>query len=93
MLPAGAVLTGSAVKCLERPILRVIFWGLPVQIGFPQGMSGVVDKIDDPGFVTATGLLVWGTKHEPVRYGVRLPDFEKHFVLQERFSESFFRNV
>lgn len=89
MLPAGAVLTGSAVKMSGAPDIARDILGLPVQIGFPQGMSGVVDKIDDPGFVTATGLLVWGTKHEPVRYGVRLPDFGKAL----RSAGTFFRKL
>ncbi|MBI5414907.1 cell division protein FtsA [Candidatus Peregrinibacteria bacterium] len=64
MLPAGAILTGAAMKMpgvlnLAREVL-----GLPVQIGFPQEVSGVVDKIDDPSFVTAVGLLLWGTRYE-----------------------------
>ncbi len=67
MLPAGAILTGAAVKMpgvlnLSREIL-----GLPVQIGFPQEVSGVVDKIDDPSFVTAIGLLLWGSRYESAR--------------------------
>ncbi len=67
MLPAGAMLSGAAVKMpgvlnLSREVL-----GLPVQIGFPQDVSGVVDKIDDPSFVTAVGLLLWGTRYESSR--------------------------
>jgi cell division protein FtsA len=67
MLPAGAILTGAATKMpgvlnLSREVL-----GLPVQIGFPQEISGVVDKIDDPSFATVVGLLIWGTKYESSR--------------------------
>ncbi len=68
MLPAGAILTGAAVKmpgCLDlaRDVL-----GLPVQIGFPVEVDGVVDKIDDPAYATAIGLISWGSKYEGTSY-------------------------
>ena len=40
---------------MAKDILR-----LPTQIGFPQGFSGVLDRIDDPAFATAAGLVQWG---------------------------------
>ena len=64
MLPAGAILTGAGVKmpgCLD--LAREVL-GLPVQIGFPTEVEGVVDKIDDPAYATAIGLVVWGSKYE-----------------------------
>lgn len=69
MLPAGVILTGAAVKIpgvidLVRETLN-----LPVQIGFPQNYDGVVDKIDDPSYATAIGLLIWGSKFEGHPYG------------------------
>ncbi len=62
MLPAGAVLTGAAVKApgvleLARDVL-----GLPVQMGFPVEVGGVIEKVDDPAYATALGTLVWGLK-------------------------------
>ncbi|TSC52375.1 MAG: cell division protein FtsA [Parcubacteria group bacterium LiPW_72] len=59
-LPAGAVLVGGGAKLpgvvdLAKEILR-----LPAQIGFPMGLSISVDKVDDPVFATATGLIHWG---------------------------------
>ncbi|MDP4008755.1 MAG: cell division protein FtsA [Candidatus Peregrinibacteria bacterium] len=69
MLPAGVVLTGAAIKMpgvvdLAREIL-----GLPVQLGFPQNYEGVVDKIDDPAYSTAIGLVLWGSRFEGRSYG------------------------
>jgi len=60
MLPAGALLTGAAVKApgvldLARDVL-----GLPVQMGFPVDIGGVIEKVDDPSYATALGALVWG---------------------------------
>ena len=77
MLPAGAVLTGAAVKipgCLD--LAREVL-GLPVQIGFPTEVEGVVDKIDDPAYATAIGLVVWGSRYEGRSYGFGRMDVKK----------------
>ena len=89
-LPAGVVLTGGAVKMngaleLGREALR-----LPIQVGFPSGISGIVDKVDDPNFATAVGLCLWGTRHESPRMGLpSLPNVGKIFSS----ITSFFRNM
>jgi len=64
MLPAGALLTGGAVKApgvldLARDIL-----GLPVQMGFPVEIGGVIEKVDDPAYATALGTLLWGMRED-----------------------------
>jgi cell division protein FtsA len=71
MLPAGALLTGAAVKApgvldLARDVL-----GLPVQMGFPVDIGGVIEKVDDPAYATALGTLVWGLRegNQPSRMG------------------------
>lgn len=67
-LPAGVVLCGSTVKMpgtveLAREVLQ-----LPVQIGCPRDIEGIMDQVDDPGFVTTIGLL-----HFANRYGAPRP--------------------
>ncbi len=62
LLPAGALLTGAAVKCpgvldIAREVL-----GLPVQMGFPVEVGGVIEKVDDPAYATALGTLLWGIR-------------------------------
>ncbi|HPU95003.1 MAG TPA: cell division protein FtsA [Candidatus Gracilibacteria bacterium] len=69
MLPAGVILTGAAVKIPGAIDLARETLNLPVQIGFPQNYDGVVDKIDDPSYATAIGLLIWGSKYEGNPYG------------------------
>jgi len=58
-LPAGVVLTGAAAKMpgtidIAKQVLK-----LPVQVGFPKDLPVAVDKVDDPGFATAVGLVLW----------------------------------
>lgn len=64
MLPAGIVLTGGGVKTPGIVDLAKESLNLPVQVGFPMELEGLVDRIDDPSFATAIGLLIWGMKHE-----------------------------
>ena len=65
MLPAGALLTGAAVKAPGVLDLSRDTLGLPVQMGFPVDIGGVIEKVDDPAYATALGTLVWGMReHE-----------------------------
>lgn len=64
MLPAGAILCGGAVKIPGNVDLARETLQLPVQIGFPKNMEGIVDRIDDPSFSNLTGLV-----HFANRYG------------------------
>ena len=37
--------------------------GLPVRIGEPIGLTGLVDSINGPDYATSLGLLLWGLRH------------------------------
>lgn len=71
LLPAGAVLVGGGAKMpgiieLAKDILK-----LPISIGFPVGFTGVLDKVDDPSFATASGLLLWGREYSDSSVGMK----------------------
>ncbi len=77
MLPAGAILTGAAVKIPGAVDLARETLNLPVQIGFPQNFEGVVDKIDDPAYATSIGLAIWGARFEGHSgYGIDFKGFK-----------------
>lgn len=59
LLPAGAVLVGGTAKMPGAVDLAKRILGLPAQTGFPISLGGLVDKVDDPSFATAVGLLMW----------------------------------
>lgn len=69
MLPAGVILTGAGSKMAGIIDLARETLNLPAQIGFPQNYDGVVDKIDDPAYATAIGLLLWGSRFEGRHHG------------------------
>lgn len=59
LLPAGAVITGGTAKTPGIVDLAKNILGLPAQIGFPVPLGGLIDKVDDPAFVTSVGLIIW----------------------------------
>jgi len=64
LLPAGLVLCGgtadlNGIQELGREIL-----GLPVRVGAPRSLRGLVDVLNDPAYATGVGLLLWGIQQE-----------------------------
>ncbi len=63
-VPSGAVVTGGgaltagAIECAKKTLY------LPVRLGIPQGVSGLVDDILNPEYSTAVGLILYGAKYE-----------------------------
>ena len=60
LLPGGAVITGGTAKLPGCVDLAKKILSLPAQTGFPLPLGGLVDKVDDPSFATAIGLVLWG---------------------------------
>ncbi len=58
LLPAGVVLVGGGAKLPGLVELTKEKLKLPVQIGRPQSLEGIVDQVDDPSFATVCGLIV-----------------------------------
>ncbi|AKM79323.1 MAG: Cell division protein ftsA [Candidatus Beckwithbacteria bacterium GW2011_GWB1_47_15] len=61
--PAGAVVTGGGALSvgLETSCKRTL--SLPVRVGYPKGLSGLVDEIKTPAFASSWGLIQYGVKH------------------------------
>lgn len=59
LLPAGVILTGGGAKLSQISVLAKESLRLPIQIGYPLALGGITDKVDDPSFATAVGLLLW----------------------------------
>ena len=62
LLPAGVVITGGASQLRGLRELGRQVLGLPVRVGGPQNLSGLVDAIDSPAYATAVGLLLWAQR-------------------------------
>ena len=60
MTPSGVVMTGGgaltvgAVEAARRNL------AMPVHIGIPQRVTGLIDEIMTPSYAAGVGLLLWG---------------------------------
>ncbi len=62
-LAAGIVLTGGA-SLMEGTIqMAENIFEMPVRIGYPQGVSGLSDIINNPIYSTVVGLVLYGIKN------------------------------
>ena len=60
MLPAGVVLTGGGAKLNGIIDTAKKQFYLPATVGMPRSFKTAIDKIQDPVFATALGLVMWG---------------------------------
>jgi cell division protein FtsA len=66
LLPAGVVLCGGTSELpgiceVVRDVVR-----LPVRVGRPQDLQGLVDTLTSPAYATSVGLLMWERNHKSV---------------------------
>ncbi len=62
MIAAGIVLTGGTSKMEGVVELAEEIFHMPVRVGFPQGVQGLVDIVSNPIYSTGVGLLQYGLK-------------------------------
>ncbi|KKR76622.1 MAG: Cell division protein ftsA [Candidatus Levybacteria bacterium GW2011_GWA2_40_8] len=74
--PSGLVVTGGGgrtvgvVDCAKRML------AMPVRIGTPQNMKGIIDEIQDSAYSTVVGLAMYGGGIETLSslpFGVKMP--------------------
>jgi cell division protein FtsA len=56
---AGLVLTGGTARLPCIDFLAEQVTGLPVRVGYPQHIFGLIDELVDPSYATSVGLLQW----------------------------------
>lgn len=59
MITAGIVLTGGASKIAGLTELAESVFRVPVRLGLPQNVSGLIDVREDPTYSTGVGLLLY----------------------------------
>lgn len=87
-VPSGLVITGGGaltVGMLETG-KRII--GLPIRIGIPEKVTGLIDEINDPQYASTVGLLLYGIKNIMSGEGEGFKNFGK--VLKDfKFGNGF----
>ena len=62
LVAAGIVLTGGTSKMEGVVELAEEIFHMPVSIGKPQGITGLIDIVKNPIYSTAVGLLLYGSE-------------------------------
>ena len=88
MIAAGLVLTGGGAKMEGAIELAEEVFNMPVRLGTPQYVSGLIDVVRNPIYATGVGLLLFGNQaiRAPVSRGSRL---ESTVNLWERMKNWF----
>lgn len=63
-IPSGAIVTGGGSKTIAVTDSAKRMLSVPVRLGVPSGVSGLVDDCLDPVFSVPIGLLLYGAKHD-----------------------------
>ena len=69
MLAAGMVFTGGTSKMEGVAELAEEIFHMPVRIGMPVDVNGLVDIVRNPTYSTAVGLLLYGMRQAQEREG------------------------
>lgn len=62
-IPSGMVITGGGALTVGIMEMGRKVVGLPVRVGVPVGVTGLIDEILDPQFAATVGLILYGQKH------------------------------
>ncbi len=62
LIPSGVVLTGGTASLEGLPELVEQIFNLPVRRGYPTGVGGLMDVVNNPMYATGVGLVLYGRR-------------------------------
>lgn len=68
LLASGIVLTGGSTLLPGMVEIAEDITGLPVRVGSPRGVGGLVDIVNNPVYATGVGLVLYGAKDTNKKY-------------------------
>ena len=74
--PSGLVITGGGAQTIGAADCAKRMLGMPVRIGVPTNIKGLIDEIQEPSFATVIGLAMYGATIETsssLPFGISLP--------------------
>ena len=63
-MPAGIVLSGGSALLRDLTKFTQGVFGVAARVGYPSGLSGMVEEISDPSFACVQGLIKHATEDE-----------------------------
>jgi cell division protein FtsA len=62
VISSGVVVTGGSAELPGVTEMVEQIFNAPARIGYPQGISGLVEVVNKPMYATAVGLVVYGAR-------------------------------
>ncbi|MDP3954863.1 MAG: cell division protein FtsA [bacterium] len=62
MTPSGLVLTGGGAQTIGAIEAAKRTLSMPIRVGIPGGVTGLVDDVLQPSFASSLGLIIYGSK-------------------------------
>ena len=86
-LPAGIILTGGGAKLPGVVEFSKKHLRLPSLLGRPQNINTIIDRVSDPSFATAAGLVLWGGKYSSGGGRQQLGNVIKDFLSNQNVAK------
>ena len=80
-VPAGAILTGGGAETVGSVEAAKRMLSLPIRIGVPRGIGGLIDDVMNPAFAVPIGLVLHSAK---LAEGESLTSFSKKIKLPSK---------
>lgn len=79
MLPAGVIFVGGGARLEEVVEAAKKKLRLPAALGLAKNINVVIDKVKNPEFLTALGLVIWGSNEESEGFSGSSNNLSKKF--------------
>jgi cell division protein FtsA len=79
MLPAGIIFVGGGARLEELVEAAKKKLRLPAALGLAKNINVVIDKVKNPEFLTALGLVIWGSNEEAEGFSSSSNNLSKKF--------------
>jgi cell division protein FtsA len=86
LLASGVVLTGGSTLLPGMAEIAEEVIGLPVRLGVPQNVGGLVDVVRSPMYATGVGLLMYGAQQQMAHQHFRARDENIYTKVKKRMS-------
>jgi cell division protein FtsA len=91
MLPAGAYLVGGGAKLTDLVEVAKKRLRLPASVASNKTGFAAIDKVNDPAYITALGLVIWGDRN--LSMGSNRPSFGNVGSIFKKIKSGFDRFV
>ncbi len=93
LISSGIVITGGAAAMDGMSELAEDIFQVPVRVGAPYGLGGLIDVVNSPKYATSTGLILYGMKSQKAGKTRELQGrnmFDKIFSRMRDWADEFF---